>query len=195
MKKFRRTKYLVDRSFQLKSLLMMISILLLQTMIVLAAVFAPTVYVLYSDLPLEQRADAAKSILLLHSTIWPGILAVIVLFGLLSIYLSHKVAGPLYRIKSALSELTAGNYSVRVTLRKWDELIDLAEQVNLFSETLDVSRTALMLKQQAVAEDLAALKREFSASSPDKSAIIKLVEKIEAANAEIIPVVMPKGEI
>ncbi len=185
MKKYRRKKYLIDRPFQLKLLVMVISLLLIHTILVLAAVFLPTALVLYSNLPLERKNDAAKSILLFHKTIWPGIVAVIALFGYVSIFFSHKIAGPIYRIKMALREMAAGNYSNRITLRKGDELVDVAEHINALSEIINTSKTALNLNHGSVIEALAELKRELSAATPDKEAISALFEKIEAGNSEV----------
>lgn len=59
-----------------------------------------------------------------------------------SIYVSHKIAGPLYRFSATLNEMAKGNFSMRVHLRKSDEAQFLAEHFNeaLISIDLTISK-------------------------------------------------------
>ncbi|MFC1668029.1 hypothetical protein ACFL1T_01435 [Chlamydiota bacterium] len=52
------------------------------------------------------------------------------LVGFYTIRFSHRIAGPVFRIKRCLEEFISGNNSVRVYLRKNDFLHDLAEKFN-----------------------------------------------------------------
>lgn len=56
-----------------------------------------------------------------------------------TIFLSHKIAGPLYRFHQVLSDLHDKNLSVRCHLRKFDEAKPLAEALNQALESLDIS--------------------------------------------------------
>ncbi len=59
---------------------------------------------------------------------------IIALFGL---FISHKMAGPVYRIKRTLEDASSGKIdvkSIRFRLRKGDELQDLVESLNKFIE-------------------------------------------------------------
>jgi methyl-accepting chemotaxis protein len=64
-------------------------------------------------------------------------LLVLIAWG--SIYLSHKVAGPLYRFQISLEELEKGNMSVRIHLRESDEARFLGSQFNQTAENLDMT--------------------------------------------------------
>jgi signal transduction histidine kinase len=44
--------------------------------------------------------------------------------------LSHRVAGPLYRMEKELDEIIAGNKSAPIKLRKKDEFKILADKIN-----------------------------------------------------------------
>ena len=48
----------------------------------------------------------------------------VVLIGLLGIYFTHKVAGPVYKMKRLLKQVGQGNLRVEARLRKGDELQD-----------------------------------------------------------------------
>lgn len=56
-----------------------------------------------------------------------------------SIYLSHKIAGPLYRFQISLEELEKGDMTVRIHLRQYDEAQFLGSQFNDTAENLDQS--------------------------------------------------------
>jgi len=71
------------------------------------------------------RALAWKLLLLLIFVSWG------------TIYLSHKIAGPLYRLSKALDEVEKGNYRARVYLRKGDEGHPVAREFNEAAEAAD----------------------------------------------------------
>jgi nitrogen fixation/metabolism regulation signal transduction histidine kinase len=57
-----------------------------------------------------------------------GVLAVmVVLIGLLGIYFTHKVAGPIYKMKLLLGQVGAGKLNFQGRLRKGDELQEFFE--------------------------------------------------------------------
>jgi methyl-accepting chemotaxis protein len=67
-------------------------------------------------------------------------LRIFLLFALIvwaSVYLTHKIAGPLYRFHAGLSELSNGNMTVRIHLRKADEGQFVGKQFNRTAESLD----------------------------------------------------------
>lgn len=68
------------------------------------------------------------------------VLSVIVFMTLCNItvgvYLSHKVAGPLFRFVMCSREVANGNLRIQVNLRKGDELRELEESFNEMTEKL-----------------------------------------------------------
>ena len=60
-----------------------------------------------------------------------------VLVGWYAIRFSHRIAGPVYRLKKSLDDAIAGDYSVRISLRKRDFLKDIADKMNQLLEALD----------------------------------------------------------
>ncbi|MDP7420251.1 MAG: methyl-accepting chemotaxis protein [bacterium] len=53
-----------------------------------------------------------------------------------SIFVSHKIAGPVYRFEQSARAIGAGDLSLKIKLRKGDELRELAEAMNYMAETL-----------------------------------------------------------
>lgn len=55
---------------------------------------------------------------------------------MISIFFSHKIAGPIYKIKKYLKETRQGRPPNEVTLRKSDYFLDLADEINLSTKNL-----------------------------------------------------------
>lgn len=66
-------------------------------------------------------------------------LILISLIGWGSIYLTHKLAGPLFKIKQYFDSLRAGDLTLRIRFRKSDEIRDLAPPFNEMASSLDTS--------------------------------------------------------
>lgn len=83
-----------------------------------------------------------------------------------SIYVSHKIAGPLYRFHATLEELDRGNLRTRIQLRRFDEAQFLAERFNRAIENLDFTFARLkniIRQHESNAEHMTArLKEELS---------------------------------
>lgn len=72
--------------------------------------------------------------------IYKAVLAVILFLTICNItvgvYLSHKVAGPLYRFVMCTKEVANGNLKIQVNLRKGDELRELETSFNDMTDRL-----------------------------------------------------------
>jgi nitrogen fixation/metabolism regulation signal transduction histidine kinase len=78
----------------------------------------------------QQKAIADQQGSLLHRqtvlicSLVGGLALMVVLIGLLGIYFTHKVAGPIYKMKGLLAKVGKGSLRVDARLRKGDELQD-----------------------------------------------------------------------
>lgn len=87
---------------------------------------------------------------------------------LISLFLSHRIAGPVYRVQSALDRWKRGNVERNITLRKFDHFEDLAatyneaadqvfklrEQANISAEKLEKISEELEPKHKAQLKEL-----------------------------------------
>jgi methyl-accepting chemotaxis protein len=96
----------------------------------------------------------------------PKLFLVLILIAWASIFLSHKIAGPLYRFYMGLDEIQKGNLKARIKLRKHDEARSLEKKFNETAETLDQTFTRLKNMAQESNSDptrlTARLKEELS---------------------------------
>ena len=56
-----------------------------------------------------------------------------------SIFLTHKISGPLFKLTQYMDELKRGNLTARIKFRKFDEVHYLATHFNELASTLDIS--------------------------------------------------------
>ncbi|MEC4688469.1 MAG: HAMP domain-containing protein [Nitrospirota bacterium] len=92
---------------------------------------------LIAPLPLEERALAAQQFLAFGQTLWPALAVLIVAAAVFSLHLTHRLAGPLHRLHQSARELAQGNLTLRVRLRRGDELHELAHVANTALVNLD----------------------------------------------------------
>jgi nitrogen fixation/metabolism regulation signal transduction histidine kinase len=78
----------------------------------------------------QQRAIADQQVVLIHRqtvliySLVGGLALMVLLIGLFGIYFTHKVAGPIYKMKRLLAQVGKGSLTVQARLRKGDELQD-----------------------------------------------------------------------
>jgi methyl-accepting chemotaxis protein len=139
---FQRRRYFIDKQLQTKYVILTILLLLIYTFLFVVILIFPYVVPLAFDYPVEEQAKAARMLLTLHKSIWPALGAVMLIMGTASIFITHKIAGPVYRFKQVLAEIYSGNLNVSIKLRNRDDLKDLAEEFNkVISELRGVVET------------------------------------------------------
>lgn len=171
--------FIIDKNFQTKYLLLTILLLITYTFIFIIILFLPSILILLSNYPLEEKTEAARTFLILHGTVWPSTGVVILIFGILSIFLTHKIAGPAYRLKHALTELIDGNLDARLKLRKWDDFQELATQVNLLSDGLCNYVITLKKDHEQLSNYIEQLEREIGTESPKTEAMREIIGKVQ----------------
>lgn len=129
----RRRPRLVDRKFQLGLAWRMMIAFLAFFVGGLVIVFAPSMYQLATGRSLPELEPAAREFLVLHDRVWP---AALFIFGGVFVYtlvLSHRIAGPVYRINAILRQLIEGESPDKVTLRRGDFFHDTVELLDRLS--------------------------------------------------------------
>jgi methyl-accepting chemotaxis protein len=127
---YKRRQILIDR-FQYQLLLINLLYFFTILLIFSAALFVPLIIQLDSHtLSLSEQEAVASQFLSLHARVWPALLLAFLLFAIHSIFVSHRIAGPLMRFRNTFKAIAAGDLSGRVTLRKHDYLGHEADALN-----------------------------------------------------------------
>lgn len=136
-----RKKIIVKPGYQLRLALTLSAYIIIYSIILGFIIFYP----LYSEInspyiDLEEQARVSAFVLYLHKRIWAGLFAVAVLAGIHTLFSSHRAAGPMYRFEDMVRELTGGNYSKRIRIRKKDEFKELEVLLNELAATLGLEK-------------------------------------------------------
>ncbi len=128
---YKRTQYIVDKGIQFRFAGLLFFYLLLFLFVSMAvdyySGFAQLVRKLASVYPQAVLAGILNNIYL---NLLIGFLIILPAAIISAIAMSHKIAGPLVRIKAALHQLIRGDYAASVVLRKHDRLKDIADLIN-----------------------------------------------------------------
>jgi hypothetical protein len=121
----------VHRKVQFQLLFWTLIYLVSFALILGAALFLPLVI----DLTRPESSstslyDSAVQMLYLHNKFWPIAGLIILACGLHSIVVSHKIAGPLYRLQRVFDQAEKGVLPGPITLRKGDYLHEEAKSLN-----------------------------------------------------------------
>ena len=151
MAQFTRKNYFIDRNLQTRYIILMVVVLIVHTLIVLAAVFSPYIMMLSFDFPNDTRAEAAKAFLLVHTNAWPVIGGFIIIVGVLTLFVTHRIAGPIFRLKKGIRDIADGRLNEKIILRKKDEFHDVAEELNALAARFRDSFSVLKEKSYLMA--------------------------------------------
>ena len=131
--KNRRRNYYIKKDFQRNFILKFCFLVLLGSIVSGCIVYLmskATVTTSFEGLRLVIKSTADY---ILPAVLLSG-LAVIVITGIATIFItlftSHKIAGPLYRIEKDINEITSGNLRQEFNLRQGDEIRPIAESLN-----------------------------------------------------------------
>ena len=158
---YKRRNYFIDKEFQSKFILKFCLLiagggLLTMGILYLLARRSTTVSILDSRVVVLSTADFILPLLI------QTVAVVTILVGLASIlvtlFVSHKIVGPLYRFKKGLEKMRSGDLFSDFHIRSYDQLQDLAGE---FNSMIDKVREQIKLVKANLA-DLKAKKGNIS---------------------------------
>lgn len=183
MARFQRSRYIVKLGLQMRYMGVVLLALLLVSMVVGWTVWF-TIWKQICDPALtnEQLIDifvAGNQILL-----WKMLVA-IVFICFVSVFVSHKIAGPVFRFEESAKTIANGDFSLRIRLRKGDELHDLADAFNRMTESLESivkENNAILGRMTGVLEKTRA---EFQKETLSAQRRQELLEELSFVQAEL----------
>lgn len=99
----------------------------------------------------------------------------IVIVVLIGILFTHQIAGPAYNIERVLTKMSDGDLSLRVKLRKNDQLSNLEEVLNLFLE----KHRERLRKIKVISLEVNKLASKHKNDNDDAMEISRLSEQLE----------------
>lgn len=178
--KFKRTKYLVSTQFQLRYV-GIILLLMLVTAVICSYTIYYTVMVLIGE-KLSNVYPQGRLIAIINTVnlrILFSLLLITPVVTAIGIYLSHKIAGPIYRIEKFLDDMALGNLASRIVLRKGDELMSVADKINILSDSLRATMGSQKSGMTRIVAEIGELKNMIDSKSGDISLLDNNIEKLQ----------------
>lgn len=173
----RRRKYVIRPKLQVRLMILSISYVIFFCAVIGTYLFIPLMTELdKSDKGSDQALVAAKRILYLNEKFWPALLFSFLAIGCHSIFISHKIAGPLYRFNLILKAMKEGILPTSIQLRKSDYLYSEMENINQMLEKLRDKLAELQEAQAHLNRSIIKCKDTVSHSSMNE--LIKNMEDL-----------------
>lgn len=135
----KRKRYFIKTGLQFRYLRVILLAIILPTLLVATCLYYLFFYLMAEQLAIPESIaynimPVFKKINLLLLLGLPIISGGILLWGVL---VSHRIAGPLYRIEKELDKAAKGDFSIRIKIRKRDELVTLVEGINKLLDKIE----------------------------------------------------------
>ncbi len=120
-----------------------------------------------------------------NARVLPRLLIIMLAIGLASIVVSHKLAGPVYRFERSVNAMADGRLDLHFTLRRGDELCDLAEALERLAESLRerLGRSAVLVRR--LSSGLESLSKRVPGGSSEAALMSALTADVQQLDHEL----------
>ena len=178
--RFKRKQFIVARKFQLKYAGVILLLMFITAGFCSYAIYYTTMILFGEKLanvyPQGQLISIVRTV---NVRILVSVMVISPLVGFLGVWLSHKIAGPIYRMERFLGTMASGDFSGRITLRRGDEMVSLADSINRLSASLSQRVTAEKALMENVLKDLYTLRELSSSASKDRSSMDSVLRNLD----------------
>ena len=150
--KYRRKQYFIKKDYQLKFMLKFCLIILAGSLMSTGILLLFSQGTLTSSFEHSRLVVKNTAIAIMPAVILTNIITLILISiaaVVVVLFISHKIAGPMFRFEADLKEIGQGNLSKTIRLREKDQFTSMAESLNLMTKGLRdrVLATQLELEQ------------------------------------------------
>lgn len=178
--KFKRTKYLVSTKFQLRYVGIILLLMLVTALICSYIIYYTVMVVMGEKLSnVYPQGRLIAIINIVNLKILFSLLLITPIVAAVGIYLSHKIAGPIYRIEKFLDDMVLGNLGSRIVLRKGDELMSVADKINILNDSLRAIMGGQKSGMNKIVAELDELKAMINSNSGDTAPLDMKVESLQ----------------
>lgn len=134
-----RKNYYIKKKFQYRFILKFCLVVLIGVICSTALLFyfsygTLTTSFQQSEIVIKNTAYAVLPVIILSNLITLGLITTATIF--LTLFVSHKIAGPLFRFEKELKEISDGDLRPKIKLRKNDQMTEMANELNVTVSSL-----------------------------------------------------------
>ncbi len=174
---WRRKNYFIKKDLQGKYIFSFFIFVILGSVIftlIFSMFSANTLTIVYENYNLQIGKTPLILFKELLSTNWIFIVTAGLGVVVISMFLTHRFAGPMYRFEKSVEEMIKGNFNFQIRLRKKDEGKELAEMMNQL-----ISMVSLNIKEMRQLTD------EINRNLTDAAASVSKIEQGKEAAIEL----------
>jgi general secretion pathway protein G len=175
---FRRRRILIP-GFQLRYVAEHLAFQVLLSVAVATVVFGPLIV----ELRESGQHAAAGRFLWLHTWFWPIALAVLTVAAGHAVWISHRIAGPLFRFQRVFDAMAAGDLRPRVRIRQGDYL---TAEAAAFDAALTSVRERTLGVQDQIAQIATVVSDLDSLSLGDRSRLVDALARLDEAASALV---------
>jgi len=147
----KRRNYFIEKRFQFNFILKFCALVAVGGVLTIAILYylalrSTTVSIVDSRVLVKTTADFLLPVLIQTVVVVMILVSIATVF--VTLFVSHKIAGPLYRLKKKMREIEEGDFSGDFRIRHLDQLQDLAQSFN--SMIHKIRQEVGLLKQYVV---------------------------------------------
>ena len=136
---YKRRQYFIKKEFQVKFVLKFCLLIVFGTIISTGLLFLFSQDTLTSSFQQSRLVIKSTGLAILPSVLYTnlitlGLIAIATI--IVTLFVSHKIAGPMFRFEKDLENIGKGDLTNKVTLRKKDQMTDMADSLNAMTAGL-----------------------------------------------------------
>jgi len=179
--KYKRRIVIIKRALQFKY----IAIVLI-AMVLVAFTVGWDVYYTVGRAIMELEAPGLYPVMVKINNLMLGKLAVLlVIVFIISIFVSHKFAGPIFKFERSCDMVADGDLTYRVHLRSGDELIELQDKFNEMVSEIQKKVSGDKESAKIVGEKLSAISSRLSQKNVSSSELSEISGQINGIIAQL----------
>lgn len=185
---YKRRNYFINKEFQgryIFNYFLLVTIGSLLFLGVFSFFSSNTLSIVYDNYHLQLGVTPQILLKKILSTQW-----FFVVFGggfvvIITLFLTHRVAGPFYRFEKTLDDMIDGDISNKIILRQKDEGKDLAQKINAFNFVLGDKLTIIENFNSNVAVSSLNLKKNLQDAGVDENVYNEALKEILSSQKNI----------
>ncbi len=173
----KRSHYFIKKDFQTRFILKFCLLLLFGVIVSTGLLFLFSQDTLTSSFQNSRLVIENTALAILPTVVYTGLVTLVLLTIAtiaVTLFISHKIAGPMFRFEKELKEIGGGNLKKKVSLRKKDQAEELADCINDMTASLREKVIHIRTRLEHILE--AAQKQNVSTD---------LIESLETLHQEI----------
>jgi methyl-accepting chemotaxis protein len=185
---YKRRNYFINKEFQGRYIFNYF-ILVITGSLLFIGVFSffssNTLSIVYDNYHLQLGVTPGILFKKILSTQW-----LFVVFGggaviIITLFLTHRVAGPFFRFEKVFDEMIGGNISNKIMLRHKDEGKELAQKINAFNDMLSDKLVIIENFNANIAATSLQLKKKLEESGIDDNTFLPFLNEIQDSQKNI----------